>query len=95
MTDFGSPVWPENYKSNDQDIEPTGKPVLSEANKAAVAELVRRELVPSVERLRTASRAIYLAVEEPVASEISILLKWSADEIERLQRTAGEDGAKR
>ncbi len=36
---------------------------------------------PSVENLRRASRAVYLACEEPVARDISHLLNWAADEI--------------
>lgn len=43
---------------------------------------------PSVENLHKASRAIYLAVEEAVAKDISQLLCWAADEIERLQKDA-------
>ena len=39
---------------------------------------------PSIANLRKASRAVYLACEEPVAADISNLLKWAADEIERL-----------
>lgn len=40
---------------------------------------------PSVANLRKASVAIYIAVEEPVAKDISNLLRWAADEIERLE----------
>jgi hypothetical protein len=39
---------------------------------------------PNVENLRLASNAVYLACEKEVADDLSNLLKWSADEIERL-----------
>ena len=39
---------------------------------------------PSIANLRKASSAVYLACEESVATDISNLLKWAADEIERL-----------
>lgn len=45
---------------------------------------------PSVENLRKASIAIYIAVEKVVADDVSNLLRWAADEIERLRRTSGE-----
>lgn len=38
---------------------------------------------PTVENLRRAASAVYLACEEAVADDISNLLKWSADQIER------------
>ena len=41
---------------------------------------------PSVENLRKASVAVYLACEESVAVDISNLLRWAADEIERWKK---------
>lgn len=43
---------------------------------------------PSVENLRKASVAIFIAVEQDVAEDISQLLRWAADKIERLQKDA-------
>lgn len=43
---------------------------------------------PSVENLRKASKVIFIAVEEVVAKDISQLLRWAADEIERLRKDA-------
>lgn len=42
---------------------------------------------PSVKKLRMASTAVYLACEESVADDISNLLKWAANEIDRLNQT--------
>lgn len=47
---------------------------------------------PSVEKLRKASKAVYLAVEENVAKDISELMTWGADEIERLNQRIVPDG---
>lgn len=41
---------------------------------------------PTVENLRRASKAIYLACDPIVAEDVSNLLTWAADEIERLRR---------
>ena len=41
---------------------------------------------PSIELLRRASIAVYIACEESVAADISKLLLWSANEIERSSR---------
>lgn len=40
---------------------------------------------PSVENLRKASMAVFLACEEGPATDISNLLRWAADEIEKLR----------
>jgi hypothetical protein len=40
---------------------------------------------PTVENLRRASTAVFLACELAVAEDISRLLRWAADEIERLR----------
>lgn len=42
---------------------------------------------PSVRNLRMASTAVYLACEKSVADDISNLLKWAANEIDRLNKT--------
>lgn len=41
---------------------------------------------PNVENLRRASQAIYIAVPEDVAKDISQLFTWAADRIEELER---------
>lgn len=46
---------------------------------------------PSIENLRKAASAIYIAVDQVVADDISNLLKWAANQIEEKEWTPHTD----
>lgn len=50
--------------------------------------------IPSVENLRKASTAVYLACEKDVADDISNLLRWAANEIDHLAAKPDEEGVR-
>lgn len=49
---------------------------------------------PSIENLREASSAVYLACEKIVADDISNLLKWSAERVELLETSEANEIAR-
>lgn len=56
MTDYGSPVWPDNHTSNDLDIEPTPYQI-AEEKRVRIEENIAKQLQRSIEinsHLRTA-----------------------------------------